>query len=777
MADREPPNHRASMTLLYCGVTILAVLAAARCTWAQAAAPNAGAKEPPTVEAVLRPAADFLKQARSFTVDIERAQQSGTTTVRTTYALALQRPNRFAIRTRDTDADGFRAAMSLTVVSDGKTLSIAIPMMKKYTQAEAPASFELARTADPLLAGLLQGSLMIGQNLCMEDPYKRLMEGVTSSRYAGVERLEGGASTHHLTFAQDQFDWDLWVAADGDPTIQRARVDLTKSLAKLPDAAKQLKGQKMEIVENYKNWSIGQHLDEQTFAFQPPAGTEKVDSFFAGLARSGPAEVSPLVGKAAPDIALKQLDGGDFRLKDHRDQAVVMLDFWATWCGPCVQELPILTEVAAAYKDKGVVFCGINLREKTDAIQSFLKEKKLDFTVALDAEGQVGEAYLAQAIPQLVLIDKQGTVQSVHVGYNPGIKSTLSKELDDLLAGKDLARETLAKRDAEKAKLAAELKGLEPAWSAAGAYSGVTTDLTGQQIFALQNGRRCDVLDLDGKPVRTTQLPGAGNTVLRHARMAGGETGLLAFRTWGHSLVASKSDGTKVWEETGGEGIDDAWAADLDGDGVDEVIVGYNGRTGLHVFNASGQRLWKRTDLANVWHVTAGDLDGDGKLEVVTTSAAGKVEVSAPTDGHALKTIDAGLYANMVRVAPAAARPRPAPAPQGDVVLVVGHESQDSLVMAALGGDGKTLWTLKLPANAETCDSLAVAPDGRWAALGLRNGRVCVVDVARGQIVGQTAGQGMTPAVAWMTRDASAPPVLLVATGRALNAFRVKSEP
>ncbi len=58
-----------------------------------------------------------------------------------------------------------------------------------------------------------------------------------------------------------------------------------------------------------------------------------------------------------------------------------MLDFWATWCPPCVEELPILSKVAEAYKDKGVVFCAVNQQEKPAKINTFLKDKKLNFTV------------------------------------------------------------------------------------------------------------------------------------------------------------------------------------------------------------------------------------------------------------------------------------------------------------------------------------------------------------------------------------------------------------
>ena len=107
------------------------------------------------------------------------------------------------------------------------------------------------------------------------------------------------------------------------------------------------------------------------------------------------------------------------------------------------------------------------------------------------------------------------------------------------------------------------------------------------------------------------------------------------------------------------------------------------------------------------------------------------------------------------------------------MLLVIGSApSGESMV--ALGGDGTTHWTMKLPADASHCDSLTVSPDGTQAAVGLRGGRVCVVDIGRGRIVGLVSGQGTTPVVAWATRADTATRLVLVATGSEINAFRVK---
>ncbi len=321
------------------------------------------------------------------------------------------------------------------MVSDGKTMSTAIGQLKRHTEADAPESTDELKS-DPVVNGILMGMMLT--DLLSSDPYAALMDGVKTAKYSGSEQIDG-VKAHHLSFTQDQSDWEIWIAAEGDPLVKKVKVDLAKAMAKVPGQ----NGMKnLEMVTTFKNWQVDQPIAPATFVFKAPGGSQKVDSIFGALGgRSAEPKRSPLVGKPAPKVKLKLLDGGDFQLEDHRDKEIVMMDFWATWCGPCVQELPILADVAKAYKDKGVVFRAINLQEQPEQIREFLKSKKIEITVALDSAGQTGSDYGAEAIPMLILIDKKGVVQSVHVGYNPSIKKTLQKELDALLSGKDLAAE------------------------------------------------------------------------------------------------------------------------------------------------------------------------------------------------------------------------------------------------------------------------------------------------------------------------------------------------
>lgn len=384
----------------------------------------------PTAEQVLRQVADFYKKVKSLAVDIEREQKMGALSVKLPMTVAFERPNRIALRMENGPSD-------FTFVSDGKKMFMSIAALKRYTENNAPASLD-ELGMNPIIAGLLNGTLIT--ELCADNPYAKLMEGVTGAKYAGIDMIDG-VKVHHLAFVQEQFDWEIWIPVAGDPTICRMSADLSKTMANLPGGG-ELKNQKFEMIQNFKNWRVNPSLDAKTFTFEPPKDAQKVESLLEMPGADEGDGPSPLLGKPAPNIDLKLLEKGDFRLKEHRDTHVVMLDFWATWCPPCVRELPILAEVAKEYKDKGVVFCAVNVQEEPKEIRAFLEDKKLDLNVALDSTGKVGEAYNANAIPLLVLVDKKGIVQSVHIGFAPDIKKTLKTELDALLEGKDLSKST-----------------------------------------------------------------------------------------------------------------------------------------------------------------------------------------------------------------------------------------------------------------------------------------------------------------------------------------------
>lgn len=135
----------------------------------------------------------------------------------------------------------------------------------------------------------------------------------------------------------------------------------------------------------------------------------------------------------APDFTLKTLTGESVRLADLRGQ-VVMINFWASWCGPCRQEMPLLNKIHDDYHKAGFTLLGINLDEQTSAAQAFLKTTPVTFPILHDAGGKVADLYKNTAMPSSYFIDKKGNVAHLHRGYRPGEEQDYRKQIRKLLA-------------------------------------------------------------------------------------------------------------------------------------------------------------------------------------------------------------------------------------------------------------------------------------------------------------------------------------------------------
>jgi thiol-disulfide isomerase/thioredoxin len=175
-----------------------------------------------------------------------------------------------------------------------------------------------------------------------------------------------------------------------------------------------------------------------------PAKEPEFSADSTGAADGGPGQVfgtdSPLVGMSVEDFQAKLLDGSPFRLSDHTDK-IVILDFWATWCGPCVRSMPGLMKTVKEFSGD-VLLVGVNQQENTQTIAEFLETRAWDLTVALDPDGDIAKRFLVNAIPQTVIIGKEGTIDRVHVGaLGNNLEAELTETLQQLLIPPDTAGE------------------------------------------------------------------------------------------------------------------------------------------------------------------------------------------------------------------------------------------------------------------------------------------------------------------------------------------------
>jgi thiol-disulfide isomerase/thioredoxin len=145
---------------------------------------------------------------------------------------------------------------------------------------------------------------------------------------------------------------------------------------------------------------------------------------------SGP-QTALEVDKAAPKFTLPDLKGTEYSLDQYRGK-VVLLDFWATWCSPCRMTMPLLEKLQNEFHGN-LALLAINLQETEDVVRDYVRTQNVNSHVLLDEEGSVAQAYGADSIPMQVLIDRNGTVRFVQLGFSPGMAAELRMEIEKLL--------------------------------------------------------------------------------------------------------------------------------------------------------------------------------------------------------------------------------------------------------------------------------------------------------------------------------------------------------
>jgi thiol-disulfide isomerase/thioredoxin len=364
-------------------------------------------------------------------------------------SIAFTRPNKLDVTTD-----------LIRLQSDGKTVTTSVTPLKKYCVTPLPKKFaESTLRGGPLGAvefgGLAGLPLVHVLNLVIGDDPERLIFDFTPKVLVEPDLMVDGVSYQILRLDEsDNHDWRFLI----DPKSGLIRfVDLVVE----GDAAKSSIAGGDTHVESLR-WSSGTISTDppkpEAFAFQPEKGFTEVAKLEGAPAPKVKAELNPLVGKAAPNFTLDVIEGpGKFKKVTRADLVgkVVLIDFWATWCGPCLKELPDVQKLIESYGQGGkevvVVALSIDQNEQGDLkeaqklVEAKLKEMRLTLKaegpkeismIALDPLGKVAERYGVEAIPFVVLIDAQGVIRAIHVGLTE--REVFASQIDALLAGKPI---------------------------------------------------------------------------------------------------------------------------------------------------------------------------------------------------------------------------------------------------------------------------------------------------------------------------------------------------
>jgi thiol-disulfide isomerase/thioredoxin len=353
------------------------------------------------------------------------------------------------------------------VVSDGTELTTAVVPLKRYATTAAPSKVGIHTFREGPLGAVLFGGpaampmFVVLSLLTAPDPVASI--GQLSGSFQRVPAKTASSATDSPKPESPDLLIDL---PDGPDLILRVN-PATKLLAGIelkidPDQVAKSAPAPGAMTIEHLGWTAGnvstQVVGDRTFAFKPPDGFTKVDSLAAQGVQADKAGFSDKLGKPAPDFTLTVLDGPEKTktlTKAELAGKVVLIDFWATWCGPCLMELPEIQKLALDFADskKDVLIVAVSqddhpaeISEVRRLVEKTLSDKGINLAripvarVALDPSHSVGNAFEVEGYPTLVIIDSKGNLQSAHVGFDPGaaepFHKSLAKEIDAILSGK-----------------------------------------------------------------------------------------------------------------------------------------------------------------------------------------------------------------------------------------------------------------------------------------------------------------------------------------------------
>ena len=397
-----------------------------------AAASLAVSANSPDLEAILKHAQDAYSNLKSCEVQAVVVNKTWgpdfEQTFRAKLVIAVEQPGKFRV-----EASGMGGS---TTVCDGTNTWSYQSVMKKYTKSGLDQPFRKA------IASGLSSALYVNT---MGDSAK-------SAKLLREEDIPIDGSPHSCYLVE--------LPNSGMPPMVHGSIkywiDKTTYLVLKSESEQHFKNwpptgadADMSQIATVESLKIDEPVPAALFTFTPPTDAKLVENFeFPGMKTT---QASNLTGKPAPDFTLRDLSNNEVNLAGLRGKTV-LLDFWATWCGPCRAEMPVIQKIHEENKD--LVVLGINEGEDPDTVAQFVAEQRITFPILLARQEHMIDDYGAYSLPTVVIIDKDGNIRTHKIGY-----------------GLDTDEQSLRTQvgQAEKTKLVAQAEPVAPA-STGGSY-------------------------------------------------------------------------------------------------------------------------------------------------------------------------------------------------------------------------------------------------------------------------------------------------------------------
>jgi len=421
---------------------------------------------PPALEQSLEVYGKLQRFRSAIEITIEITKPDFKASITTPFEFVYERPGRFAIRGQEGPLEG------VLIMSDGKLLSASSERWRQYTQKEAPVPLSLGALQDavgslygsaysmlPLSRGNgrvsahfpvsdLLGSVLVPRLMLSPDLRQEVLGEATGVESKGEEALDGQAMSlvviekpailalsgmHTGGIGPDRVvRMKLWIDKKQSLVRQAAtEFDMEAIVKSAPKSyLDRTRGMRLRLVERCKSAELDPRLPGDTFSFKPSSTAKLVTRL--GRSDRITKEVSDFVGEPAPGFALKDLNGREISLADLKGK-VVLLNFWATWCGPCLSEIPTFKALQNLYGKGDFAMLAISTDRTDDVVKAFVKRNKINFTVMM-ADAKVKEDYGGvPGVPTTFIIDRKGVIRLAQQGAPMSDMQVFQRGVEKLL--------------------------------------------------------------------------------------------------------------------------------------------------------------------------------------------------------------------------------------------------------------------------------------------------------------------------------------------------------